>query len=262
MTTHALSAEQFTTLVVEEAPDRVTITLDRPDVRNAIDLQMVEELHAVCGHLETDPKILILTGSSGAPAVFASGADIAELRDRRRSEGLRGINAFLFDRIARLPLPVIAAVDGYALGGGAELAFAADFRIGTREMRLGNPEANLGIMAAAGATWRLAELVGESVAKEILLAGRVLDGNECLEVGAITQLVETQNLLQAAHGLADRIAELDLTAVQVTKTVLRMPRAAHPDVDTLAQALLFESEQKYERMDAFLARRQSRATGK
>lgn len=253
--TIGFDSESFTTVRTEETDDRLIVTLDRPRVRNAIDATMVQELHEVCAYLELTPKILILTGAAGDVAVFASGADISELRDRGRAEGLRGINAYLFDRISRLPMPVIAVLDGYALGGGAELAFAADFRIGTPQLRLGNPEANLGIMAAAGATWRLIELVGEPLAKQILLAGRVLTGEECYKAGVITELVVREELLSAANELADNITKLDTTAVQVTKTVLRMPRSAHPDVDTIAQALLFESEQKYERMDQFLARR-------
>lgn len=250
------------TLRVVELDDRMVVRLVRPDVRNAIDQQMVNELHAVAEHLETTPKILILAGLSSkeavdGKAVFASGADISELRDRRREAGLLGINAMIFRRITRLPLPVIAALDGYALGGGAELAYAADFRIGTSRVRLGNPEPGLGIMAAAGATWRLTELVGEPLAKQILLAGRVLTGEECLAAGLISELVEPDALLKTAHALADRIAAMDTFALRVTKSVLRMPREAHPDVDTIAQALLFESDQKFERMDAFLAKKKS-----
>ena len=173
----------FTTLQVTEGQDRVTAVLNRPEVRNAIDAAMAEELHQLCAGLEENPRILILTGSDG---VFASGADIAQLRERRRDDALRGINSSVFARIAKLPMPVIAALDGYALGGGAELAFAADFRIGTPRLKIGNPETSLGIMAAAGATWRLKELVGEPLAKEILLAGRILTGDEALAVRLVT----------------------------------------------------------------------------
>ncbi len=134
--------------------------LNRPEVRNAIDQTMVEELHALCADLEHSPRIMILAGSNG---VFASGADISQLRERRRDDALAGINSTVFQRISRLPMPVIAALDGYALGGGAELAFAADFRIATPRLKIGNPEAGLGIIAGAGATWRLIELVGEPV---------------------------------------------------------------------------------------------------
>ncbi|WAP53286.1 enoyl-CoA hydratase/isomerase family protein [Arthrobacter sp. ATA002] len=242
----------FTTLQVAGGGDRVTVVLNRPEVRNAIDAAMAEELHQLCAELEENPRILILAGSGG---VFASGADIAQLRERRRDDALRGINSSVFARIAKLPMPVIAALDGYALGGGAELAFAADFRIGTPRLKLGNPETSLGILAAAGAAWRLKELVGEPLAKEILLAGRVLTGNEALAARLVTELAEPEELLDAAHALADRIARQDPLAVRLTKTVFAAPAEAHPAIDTLAQGILFESQAKFDRMSAFLERK-------
>ncbi|SDS34436.1 enoyl-CoA hydratase/isomerase family protein [Microterricola viridarii] len=238
--------------ITADRPDRMHVALHRPAVRNAIDAAMVAELHVVCAELEAVPRILILTGSEG---VFASGADIAELRDRRREDGLAGINSRLFGRIAALPMPVIAAVDGWALGGGAELAYAADFRIASTTARIGNPETSLGIMAAAGATWRLAELVGEPVAKEILLAGRVLNADEALALRLVTEVHEPGQLDAAANALADRIAKQDPLAVQTTKRVFHAPRDSHPAVDEQAQAVLFESPAKFARMDAFLAKR-------
>jgi len=255
-----LDAAAFVTLLVEERDDRLAVRLHRPEAKNAIDRAMVEELHAVCAHLERSPKILILSGTPGDPetgtkAVFASGADIAQLRERRRDDALAGINSQILDRIAKLPMPVIAALDGYALGGGAELAYAADFRIGTPALRMGNPETSLGIMAGAGATWRLKELVGEPVAKQILLAGKVLTGEDCLTVGLITEMVAPEELMNAAHALADRIATQDALAVRISKTVFHTPREVHPVIDTLAQGILFESPAKFDRMQAFLDRK-------
>lgn len=255
-----LDASAFTTLQLCEREDRLLVRLHRPEVRNAIDAIMVNELHAVCAHLEATPKILILTGTpadaaTGSKAFFASGADIAQLRGRRREDALAGINSSLFDRIAKLPMPVIAALDGFALGGGAELAYAADFRIGTASLRIGNPETGLGIVAAAGATWRLRELIGEPLAKEILLAGRTLTGVECLSARLITELVQPAELLEAAHSLAERIARQDPLAVRLTKTVFHAPREVHPIIDTLAQGILFESQAKFDRMQQFLDRK-------
>ncbi|TDL33454.1 enoyl-CoA hydratase/isomerase family protein [Arthrobacter nitrophenolicus] len=255
-----LRATGFETLQVTESADRVRVRLHRPEVRNAIDQAMVDELHQMCAYLERTPKILILSGTPGNPetgtkGIFASGADIAQLRERRRDDALAGINSGLFDRIAKLPMPVIAALDGYALGGGAELAYAADFRIGTPDLRMGNPETNLGILAAAGATWRLKELVGEPLAKQILLAGKVLTGQECLAAGLITELVEPGELLAAAHTLADSIGAQDPLALRITKAVFHAPREVHPVIDTLAQGMLFESPSKFDRMQAFLDRK-------
>ena len=240
------------TLLVEDRSDRVVVTLNRPETRNAIDQAMVDELHEACERLERMPRILILTGAGG---VFASGADIGELRERRAADARHGINVGLFERVASLPMPVIAALDGYALGGGAELAYAADFRIGTPRLRIGNPETGLGIIAAAGALWRLPELVGEPLAKEIVLAGRVLTGDEALAVRLITELHEPDALLAGAHALADRIAANDPLATRYTKAVLRAGRAEHPRAELDAQAVLFESPEKLRRMTEFLERK-------
>jgi enoyl-CoA hydratase/carnithine racemase len=239
-------------LTVEERDDRVVVTLDRPERRNAIDQRMVDELHRVCARLEVEQRILIITGAGG---VFASGADIAELRERTAEDARHGINDTIFSRIAELPMPVIAALDGYALGGGAELAYAADLRIGTPRLRIGNPETGLGIIAAAGALWRLPQLVGLPLATELVLTGRLLDGAEALEAGLVSSLHEPEDLLAAAHALADRIAAKDPLATQWTKRVLRAPLAEHPSAEREAQAELFASPEKRRRMTEFLERR-------
>ncbi|WP_199189082.1 enoyl-CoA hydratase/isomerase family protein [Corynebacterium sp. 13CS0277] len=238
-------------MAVAHHADRVVVTLNRPEVRNAIDQVMVDELHAVAAELERTPKILILIGSDG---IFASGADIGQLRERRREDALRGVNSTLFARLQALPMPVIVAVDGYALGGGSELALAGDFRIGTPRIIVGQPETGLGIIAAAGALWRLKDIVGEPLAKDICLAGRRLDAEEALAAGYVTELHPPEELLPAAHRLADRIARQDPLAVRLTKQVFHAPREAHPMIDNIAQAICFESPAKFDRMEAFLQR--------
>lgn len=242
-------------VVIEEAEDRVVLRLNRPEVRNAIDADMVAALHEACALLEAEPRVALLLGEGGT---FAAGADIAQLRERRREDALRGINSSIFDRVRRLPMPVIGLLDGYALGGGAELAYACDFRIGTPAVKIGNPEPGLGILAAAGASWRLAELVGEPVAKEVLLAGRMLSADEALAVHLLTEVVEPGDLLAAGHRLADRVARQAPLAVRLTKSVFHAPREAHPLIDDVAQAVLFETEDKHARMTAFLERKQSK----
>jgi enoyl-CoA hydratase len=162
-------------VLLEDHSDRLVARLNRPLVRNAIDTGIVDSLHEVCAVLERAPKPLLLVGQGDD---FSAGADVAQLRDRRAAEALRAITSTAFERVQRLSQPVIALLDGYVLGGGAELAYAADFRIATSRVTIGNPEPQLGIIAGAGATWRLKELVGEPIAKEILLLGRMLDAAE------------------------------------------------------------------------------------
>lgn len=243
--------QETTPVVVEEHHDRVLIRLNRPEVRNAIDAATVAALHAACDLLERTPKVAMIVGSGGH---FAAGADIAQLRQRGAAEALQGVNSSIFDRIRRLPMPVIALLDGYALGGGAELAYACDFRIGTPRVRVGNPEPGLGIAAAAGASWRLRELVGEPLAKEILLAGRTLDAAEAHDVRLLNEIAEPDELEAAGHRLADQVVRQAPMAVRLTKTLFHAPRDAHPVVDDLAQAILFETDDKRARMDGFLNR--------
>lgn len=240
------------TLRIDERDDRVVATLDRPEKRNAIDQATADALHELCARLEASPRTLILTGSGG---VFAAGADIGQLRDRTAADARRGINANAFIRIHELPMPVIAAIDGYALGGGAELAYAADIRIATPSLRIGNPETGLGIIAAAGATWRLPEIVGDARASELLLTGRILEAEEALRWGLVSSLHPADELLGAAHAIADRIAANDPLATQHTKRALRVPRAGHPSIELELQAELFESPEKHRRMTAFLERK-------
>ncbi|GGD64717.1 enoyl-CoA hydratase/isomerase family protein [Microbacterium murale] len=239
-------------LVIDRSPDRVVVRLNRPDKRNAIDREMIDALHTLCAELEVEPRILILTGVDG---VFAAGADITQLRARRAEDARRGINALAFIRIHELPMPVIAAIDGYALGGGAELAYAADIRLATPALKIGNPETGLGIMAAAGGTWRLREIVGDALASEMLLTGRLLTADEALGAGLVSGIHPASELMTTAHAIADRIAANDPLATQHTKRAMRAPRAAHPDIDGELQAELFESPEKMRRMTEFLERR-------
>jgi enoyl-CoA hydratase len=241
------------TVRVVEADDRVVVELHRPAHRNAINGAMVADLHAVCTLLEQRPRLLIVTG---AGTDFAAGADISELLARGRNEALAGINRSVFDRIAALPMPTIAAVEGNALGGGAELAYACDLRIAGIGARFGNPEPGLGILAAAGASYRLTELVGKSIAKQVILGGRVLDTEVALHCGLVAEAVEKGTALQAAYALADRITRLSPLAVRLSKAVIDAA-GAHPLLDDFAQAVLFESPDKVERMTRFLEKRTS-----
>ncbi|WP_067666746.1 enoyl-CoA hydratase/isomerase family protein [Nocardia miyunensis] len=241
----------FRTIAVVEGEDRLTVTLDRPAQRNAIDRAMIDELHQVCEQLERDPKLLLLTGRGDH---FAGGADIGELRDRHRDDALAGINRTLFDRIARLPLPTVAVVNGCAFGGGAELAYACDIRIATPTTQFANPEPGLGIMAAAGAAYRLPALVGASLAKQVLLAGARIDAETALRSGLVLQIVTDGEHLQAGNHLLDRIAQSSALALRLTKLVVDAA-APRPFADDLAQAVLFETTDKHDRMTAFLDKR-------
>lgn len=237
------------TLAVEEQADRIVVTIDRVEQRNAIDAEMISELHEVCALLEHDPKLLLLTGRGDH---FAGGADINQLRVRTRDDALRGINRTLFDRIAALPLPTVAAIRGYALGGGAELSYACDIRICSSSALFGNPEPGLGIMAAAGASYRLPALVGVSVAKQVLLGGRTIDADTALRTGLVMEIADDP--VAAAHALLNRVVKQAPLALKLTKTIVDAP-GHHSWADDIAQAVLFETEDKQRRMTAFLEKK-------
>ncbi|CAM3279265.1 enoyl-CoA hydratase/isomerase family protein [Stackebrandtia soli] len=240
-------------LEITETGEHVEVRLNRPEKRNAIDQTMVDELHAVCADLERRPRPMLLTG--GDDGVFAAGADIAQLRDRTSADALRAINAGIFDRMRRLPLPTVAAIDGPALGGGAELAYACDIRICTTRAFFGQPEARLGIIAGAGATWRLPRLVGESLAKELLFTGRRMLAEEALSARLVSSVVEPGELLDAARAMIARIAKASPMALRLTKLAVDAPEGAHPQVELAAQAFLFDDDEKHRRMTEFLTKK-------
>lgn len=241
----------FETLNVDRREDRVVVELYRPEARNAINGRMIAELHRVCAEIEADPKPLLLTGHG---TVFAGGADISELRERGREEALAGINSRLFERLHRLQAPTVAAVDGFALGGGAELSYACDIRIATPTAVFAQPEPGLGIIAGAGACWRLKELVGVSVAKQVLLGGFTLDAEAAARHGLVAEIVPSEELRERAHGILDRMAASSAMALRMTKMVLDAD-GVHPLADDLTQAVLFESADKQHRMTRFLERK-------
>ncbi len=252
---------EWRTLMLAERDDRVVVTLDDPERGNALGQQMIDELHLVFDGLEREPgrgRVLVITGAGG---LFAAGADIRQLRERDRDDALAGINLRLFERLRATPMPTVAAVDGYALGGGAELAYAADIRVATHRAVFGQPESSLGIMAAAGGCFRLAELVGEGLARDILFTGRQLSAAEALSSGLVTRLVEPEALMESAHEIVDHIHRSSPLALRLTKLALNAGPAAHPAIELTAQAVLFEDGEKRARMDAFLARRRKRAGG-
>lgn len=239
------------------------ITLSRPEVRNAINVQMVDEIHAALEGLERrdDVHALIFRGAGGK--AFASGADIAELRDRRAEDARRGINGALFSRIERFPRPTLAAITGFCLGGGCELALACDFRIAGTSSKFGQPEVGLGIMAAAGGTRRLPALVGLAHARRLLFTGAVIDATEALRIGLIDLLVSDDDVDDAARASLAPILAAAPEAVRRTKASLLAREHGASDgelqrLDVESQAVLFEHPDKFARMDAFLAKRQAK----
>jgi len=253
-------------LDIDEGEGVALVTLNRPEVRNALDLRMVEELRIAFTRLAArdDVRAVIVTGAGDR--AFLSGADIAELRDRKRGDALRRINAGLFREIELFPAPTIAAIRGYALGGGCELAMACDLRVAGEGAKLGQPEVALGIIPAAGGTYRLPRLVGLGRARELVYTGRIIDAAEAERIGLVNRVVPDEQVVDAARALADEIARNSALAVRFAKAGLaaggQIPTDVAIDLESTAQAVLFEDEEKMRRMTAFLEKKKSKKNEK
>lgn len=246
----------YQTILVDVSDRLGVITINRPEARNAIDLGVVNDVTAALDDLKDKVGCLILTGAG--EKAFAAGADIAQLRDRNRDDALKGINTRMFRAVEDFPWPVIAAVSGFALGGGCELAMACDIRIAGESARFGQPEVGLGIIAGAGATYRLARLVGAGRAKELLFTGRIVDAREAERIGLVNRVVPDVDVLKTAKSLAAEILRNAPLAVRLTKWAVNSAfRAGEPDtaIEQLSQAVLFETEEKKKRMTDFLEKR-------
>lgn len=234
------------------------ITLDRPQVRNAIDAAMVREMHQVLDATNEMPDLRALVLESSSEKAFAAGADISELKDRGVQDALNRINAGLFRRLEEHRLPSVAAVRGYALGGGCELAMCCDLRVAGAGAVFGQPEVGLGILPGAGAIQRLPKLIGLGRAKELILTGRRIDAQEALAIGLVNKVVADEAVGEAAREMAAGIAQQGPLAVQLSKMALNAAGRSDPSfetVDVLAQAVAFQSEDKVERMTRFLERK-------
>lgn len=243
-------------VVVERRGPALLVGLDRPGKRNALDEATVDRLHEVLRGARREPCVLVV--HSTTPGIFAAGADIAELLERDAADALRGINSGLMDALEAHPWPTVAAVDGPALGGGCELALACDLRVGSDRARFAQPEPDLGIIAGAGANWRLPQVVGLPLARRMLYTGEVLDADAAQRAGLLDAVHPAADLLPAAVALAERIAARSWRALELTKLALRVHRPATTGFDLLAQSVLFEDPEKRERMSAFLAERDRR----
>lgn len=239
--------------MVERRGNALLVGLNRPDRRNALDQQMVDELHRVLSDAVAEPAILVL--HSTTPGMFVSGADIGELIDRDADAALRSINASVLARLESHRWPTVAAIDGDALGAGCEMAMACDFRVASNRSRFGQPELALGILAGAGANHRLPRLVGINMARRLLYTGEMIGAETALEMGLVDWVHPPDELLDKALDIAETMAKKSWRALELTKLALELNKPQTTSFDITAQALLFESEDKRTRLQAFLDRR-------
>lgn len=237
-----------------------TIIIDRPEKRNALNGQVRQELMAALDGLEGDDRVRVVVITGAGEKAFVAGADIGEFAERtpiqQRSamEGRR-----VFEAIAEFPRPVIASINGYALGGGCELALACDLRIAGRSARLGQPEVNLGILPGGGGTQRLPRLVGVGRAMRLILTGELISAEEAERIGLVDEVVDDDSLSARTRELAASIAKHSPVALKLIKEAVRasaeMPMAAGLALERELFITAFSSEDRTEGVNAFLEKR-------
>jgi enoyl-CoA hydratase len=248
----------YDNIIVETRGKVGLITLNRPDAMNALNSALIAELGEAVDGFEADPAIgcMVITGSEKS---FAAGADIKEMQSKSYMEAYLGDFITPWERVSRARKPVVAAVSGYALGGGCELAMMCDFILAADTAKFGQPEINLGTMPGAGGTQRLTRFVGKSKAMEMCLTGRMMDAQEAERAGLVSRVVPASDLVEEAVKVAGKIAAMSLPATMMTKEAVN--RAYET---TLAEGVRFErrlfhslfaSEDQKEGMAAFVDKR-------
>jgi len=257
----------FKNLLLEKDGHMALITLNRPEVRNALDPKTWAEIRSAVRkcRFDKDVRVVIITGAGGK--AFASGADIRSLKEREVLEVLKSESQESLNDIENLDVPVIAAIDGFALGGGCELAMSCDIRIATSRSKLGQPEVNLGIIPGAGGTQRLQRIVGIGKAKELIFTGDLISAREAKEIGLVNKVVEQpEDLLPAAKEMAQKIIAKGPVAVSLAKAAINV--GANTDIysgllfEKYAQTIAFSTEDRLEGTSAFLEKRKADFKGK
>ncbi|MEM8626688.1 MAG: enoyl-CoA hydratase [Pseudomonadota bacterium] len=206
----------YETILLEVRDHVGIITFNRPQARNALNAQLITELSSAIDGLEADNSVraIVITGSDKA---FAAGADIKEMAEKTWSEAFRTDFVSTWDRIAHTRKPTIAAVAGYALGGGCELAMMCDIILAADTAKFGQPEITIGIIPGAGGTQRLTRLIGRAKAMDMILTGRTMGAEEAERSGLVSRIVPADNLLTEALAVAEKIADLPQIATMVAK---------------------------------------------
>ncbi len=258
----------YETLIVEKQDNIAIVTINRPKVLNALNATVMEELEKVFSELKNDPEVgaIIITGAG--EKAFVAGADISGLVDLDALEGKRFAEKgqSVFNLIENLGKPVIAAINGFALGGGCELAMACTIRIASEKAKLGQPEVNLGIIPGYGGTQRLPRLVGKGRAMELILTGRVIDANEAYQIGLVNKVVAPEKLLDEAVEMAKLILSKGPLAVKFAMEAINRGVEVSLKDGLKIEADLFgmccATEDKTEGTKAFLEKRKPNFKGK
>lgn len=253
--------ENFVNLLVEKKEGIMWLTLNRPETRNALDAQTLNEIDAAFLDAESDSSVRVIIVQGAGGKSFASGADIRQLHEREALAALIPGMQGLYTKIENSSKVTIAAVNGFALGGGCELALACDIRIATKKAKFGLPELNLGIIPGAGGTQRLSRIVGKGRALDMILTGKIIDGEEAERIGLVTYFTDEESLAEKAEAIASDVMKKGPVAVQLAKFAIHKGFDVDSDtamwIEKLSQAVAFSTEDKKEGTLAFLEKRKA-----
>lgn len=240
------------------------IELNRPKELNALNLQMMGELRDALKELDNNPevRVIIITGNERA---FAAGADIKQMADKTAVDMLKIDQFSTWDQIRKTRKPMIAAVSGFALGGGCELSMTCDMIVASETARFGQPEIKIGVMPGAGGTQRLTKAIGKARAMELILTGDFLGAEEAHVRGLVNQVVPVEMLMEAAVSLASKVAAMSPVAASLAKEAVNRSFETHLDEGLTLERknfyLAFSSEDQKEGMQAFIEKRSPNYTG-
>ncbi|QKY69634.1 enoyl-CoA hydratase/isomerase family protein [Lentibacillus sp. CBA3610] len=248
--------------------DRVaSITLNRPEVRNALNGETVKEMLSALEVIEADDNIGVIIFTGAGEKAFAAGADINQLEKRESIDAFAAESmSDVYRQIENSKKATIAAINGYALGGGFELALACDIRIASENVKLGLPELNLGVIPGAGGTQRLSRIAGKGKALDMILTGEFLLAEEAKQLGLVSKIVSQETLFETAKDKANRIIQKGPLAVQMAKIAVNKGYDSDMDtalvIENLVQAVLYGTNDKKEGTQAFLEKRAAVFSGK
>ena len=246
--------------------DIAIVTINRPDVRNAMDKETWILLKDVFTDLNSRDEVRAIIITGAGDKAFIAGADLNYLKQRTVNETLEALNTSVTRAIEKCSKPVIAAINGYALGGGCEVALACDIRIASPNAKIGQTEVSVGIIPGAGGTQRLRNIVGQGRAMEMILTGEPVDAEEAFRIGLVNRIVPQDQLIQEAKKIAYKIAEKSPVVIRLAKRSVQdgadLPIETGMMIEVLNQSILFGTEDHLEGINAFLEKRKPNYKGK